>query len=408
VQWVNESFAVFNLNPTSPTLVAGPVAGNSLFQTLGGGCAANNDGDPIVQFDKIAHRWVLTQFSVTNPSTYGYLQCVAVSDTADASGSYHTWAFSYGSSDFNDYPKLGVWPDAYYVTYNIFKNGSTYAGPRVCAWDRTAMLNDSATVTQVCDNPGSSYGPILPGDLDGTTLPPNNAADTFASFGTNSLVLWQAKPTFGSSPGFSLGAAKTLAVASFTEACNGGTCIPQPKGKLDSLGDRLMYRLAYRVTADNVEHLLVNHSVQTATAASGVRWYELTRSGGTGSWTLHQTGTYSPDGTSRWMGSAAMDKRGDIVIGYSASSSTSPPSIRTAARLASSTSGLGLLSKEVVIKAGGGSESGLGLTRWGDYSAMSVDPADDCTLWYTNEYEKTTGAFQWSTWIAPIKLTGCS
>ncbi len=103
---MNESFAVFD--KTSCALVYGPAAGNTLWAGFGGGCQTNNDGDPIVQYDKAANRWIFTQFSV---STTPYLQCVAVSTTSDAKGTYNRYSFSY--SNFPDYPKLGVWPDAY-------------------------------------------------------------------------------------------------------------------------------------------------------------------------------------------------------------------------------------------------------------------------------------------------------
>src|SRR5438094_1275264 len=164
VQWVNESFAVFD--KTTGTLLHGPVAGNTLWAGFGGGCETNNDGDPIVQYDKMAGRWVFTQFSV---STTPYLQCVAVSTTPDATGTYNRYAFNYGNQ-FPDYPKLGVWPDAYYVTYNIFTNGQTFAGPKVCAWDRVAMLAGSPA-TQVCFQLGTGVNSLLPSDQDGLTPP---------------------------------------------------------------------------------------------------------------------------------------------------------------------------------------------------------------------------------------------
>ncbi|HET8708230.1 MAG TPA: hypothetical protein VFM46_18130, partial [Pseudomonadales bacterium] len=136
VQWVNTYFAVFN--KSTGAIAAGfPKAGNSIWAGFGGGCQNNNDGDPIVQYDKLANRWILTQFSV---STTPYLQCVAVSTTSDATGSYYRYAFNYGNTQFPDYPKLGVWPDGYYISYNIFNNGQTFAGSKVCAFDRTAML----------------------------------------------------------------------------------------------------------------------------------------------------------------------------------------------------------------------------------------------------------------------------
>jgi hypothetical protein len=201
-----------------------------------------------------------------------------------------------------------------------------------------------------------------------------------------------------------LSAPAVLPVDAFATACNGGTCIPEPKGRLDSLGDRLMYRLAYRNFPDGHQALVVNHSVQTANAASGVRWYELRVNTGA-TLSVFQQGTYSPDKVSRWMGSVAMDKSGNLAVGYSASSSSVFPSIRYASRVP--TDQLNTLGAETDLKPGGGSQRGFGLTRWGDYSSMSVDPVDDCTLWYTTEYEKTTGAFQWSTWISTIKLPGC-
>src|SRR5689334_21655298 len=148
VQWVNESFAVFS---KAGVLLAGPTAGNTLFQALGAThpCAAHNDGDPIAQYDKQANRWVLTQFSVTSGSTQGFWQCVAVSQTSDATGAYNLYAFNFGTVQFNDYPKLGVWTNTYYVTYNIFNNGSTFAGSKLCAFDRASMLAGQPA-TQIC------------------------------------------------------------------------------------------------------------------------------------------------------------------------------------------------------------------------------------------------------------------
>src|ERR1035437_3611294 len=149
VQWVNESFAVFD--KTRGSKLYGRAAGNTLWSGFGGGCQTNNDGDPIVQYDKIANRWIMTQFSV---STVPYLQCVAVSATSDATGQWFRYAFSYGNTQFPDYPKLGVWPDAYYISYNIFNNGSSFAGAKVCAFDRAKMLA-GATATQQCFPPST-------------------------------------------------------------------------------------------------------------------------------------------------------------------------------------------------------------------------------------------------------------
>jgi hypothetical protein len=405
VQWVNTYFAVFN--KTTGAIAAGfPKAGNAIWAGFGGGCESNNDGDPIVQYDKAANRWILTQFSV---STTPYLQCVAVSTSSDATGTYNRYAFNYGSTQFPDYPKLGVWPDAYYVTFNMFT--SFFIGPKVCAWDRAAMLAGTAA-TQQCFQLSNAYGSVLPGDLDGLTPPPAGSPNPMLSLGSNSLNLWRFHVDWSTPANTTLSGPVNLSVASFARACNGGNCVPQPSTtqKLDSLGDRLMYRLAYRNLGDH-ESLVVNHSVSVGgSAVSSVRWYELRNASGStiGSATpvVYQQGTLSAaDGIHRWMGSIAMDASGDIAVGYSASSASLNPSIRYTGR--APTDPLGTMQAETIIQAGSGSQL-QNLSRWGDYSAMTVDPVDDCTFWYTSEYLKTNGTWNWSTRIASFTFPGCS
>jgi hypothetical protein len=401
VQWVNESFAVFS---KTGALLAGPTAGNTLFAALGAShpCAAHNDGDPIAQYDKAANRWVLTQFSVTSGSTQGFWQCVAVSQTSDATGAYNLYAFNYGTVQFNDYPKLGVWNNSYLITYNIFNNGNTFAGSKLCAMDRTSMLAGQPA-TQVCFQLTNAFGGVLPSDIDGTTAPPAGAPAYFLNFGTNSLNLWQLSNINFTNGTGALTGPTNIPVAAFGAACNGGTCIPQlgTNQKLDSLADRLMYRLAYRNFGDH-EALVVNHSVTVGTS-TGIRWYEI-RSPGTTP-TVFQQGTFAPDTSFRWMGSAAMDHSGNIAVGYSVSSTTINPAIRFTGRAPSDP--LGTLGTELSIQTGTGSQL-TGLSRWGDYSSISVDPTDDCTFWYTTEYLKANGTFNWSTRIANFKFAGCS
>ncbi len=400
VQWVNTAFAVFS---KSGALVLRPTAGNTLWSGFGGGCETNNDGDPIVQYDKLAQRWIFTQFSV---STTPYLQCVAVSQTSDATGAYNRYAFSYGNTQFPDYPKLGVWPDGYYISYNIFNNGTSFAGAKVCAFNRTAMLAGGAA-TQQCFQLSTSYGGLLPSDLDGATAPPAGSPDYFMNFGSNSLNLWKFHVDWTNGANTTFSGPTNIPVASFSPACAGGTCIPQPQTgqRLDSLGDRLMYRLAYR-NRGGVESLVVTHSVkvgkQRLSSYTGVRWYEIGITGGTPK--VNQQGTFAPDSTSRWMGSIAMDKQGNMALGYSASSGSVYPSIRYTGRLV--TDAAGTMETEKTIQPGGGSQL-ANLSRWGDYSAMTVDPVDDCTFWYTNEYLKTSGTFNWSTQITSFKFPGC-
>jgi len=395
VQWVNESFAVFN--KTTGAKVQGPTPGNAIWSGFGGGCETNNDGDAVVAYDKAANRWVLTQFSV---ATTPYLQCVAVSTTSDATGSYYRYAFQ--QPDFNDYPKLGVWPDGYYVSYNMFHR-NTFVGGRACAMDRNAMLAGSAA-TQVCFQTGNAYGGLLPSDLDGSTPPPAGASNVFASFGNDSVSmdLWRFHVDYVT-PGNSTFSRVNIPAPAFSAACGGGgTCIPQAgtTQKLDSLADRLMHRLAYRNFGDH-ESLVVNHAV-TAGSSVGVRWYEIRDPRGTAS--VYQSGTYAPDSRYRWMGSAAMDRAGNIALGYSISSSTQSPAIGYTGRAPGDP--LGTMQAENAILSGGGSQT-FSLSRWGDYSAMTIDPTDDCTFFFTTEYLKSSGSFNWSTWISSFKFDGC-
>jgi hypothetical protein len=417
VQWVNTFYAVFNIDRAAgkATMAPGfPKAGNAIWSGFGGGCQENNDGDPIVVYDKLADRWVLTQFSV---STTPYLQCVAVSTGPDATGTYNRYAFSYGNTQMNDYPKLGVWPDGYYITYNIFNNGQTFAGAKACAFDRNMMLAGYAA-TQQCFQLSSSYGGLLPADLDGTTAPPPGSPGFFLNFGFNSLNLWRFHIDWGIPANSTFTGPVNMPVTPFAAACNGGgACIPQPntRQKLDSLADRLMYRLAYRNFGDH-ESLVVNHSVgvgsNKAKQVTSVRWYELRSQVNTSiaaatPVVFQQSTLGASDGIHRWMGSIAMDKQGNIALGYSASSGSLKPSIRYTGRLAGDPRST--MQTETNVMLGGGSQFStyLSLSRWGDYSAMTVDPVDDCTFWYTNEYQKADGIFNWSTWITSFKFPGC-
>jgi hypothetical protein len=397
VQIVNISLAVFS---KTGTLLYGPAANNTVWSGFGGGCEFNNDGDPVVQYDKIADRWVIMQLSVTAP--YPYEICVAVSTSPDPTSSYYRYAFGGWGSDFPDYPKLGVWPDGYYLSVNRFANATSFAGPGLCAFDRSKMLAGQPA-TQQCFNLGTQFGGDLPSDLDGKALPPAGSPNYFLEFTTtSSLSLFKFHVDWTTPANSTLTGPITIPVAAFSLACNGGTCIPQSgtSQQLDSLGDRIMYRLAYRNFGDH-EALVANHSV-TAGSSVGIRWYELRNPNGTPA--VYQQGTYVPDSNYRWMGSIAMDQAGDIALGYSVSSSAIHPAIRYTSRVP--TDPLGTLQAEVSVIEGTGSQTG-GLNRWGDYSSMSVDPVDDCTFWYTTEYLPVNGSFNWHTRIASFKFPSC-
>src|SRR5271166_3730511 len=398
VQWVNGSFAIFD--KSTGTLIAGLTDGNTLWSGFGGGCEANNDGDIVVLYDKLANVWVMSQLSV---STTPYLQCVAVSTTLDATGTWNRYSFQY--SNFDDYPKMGVWPDAYYETFNMFSvdiyGDYTFVGADACAYNRTAMLAGQSA-TQICFQQNPSVGGLLPSDLDGTTAPPAGSPNYMLYFGTNSLNLYKFHVDFNTPSNSSFTGPTVINVAAFSPLCGGGSCVPQPgtSNTVASLGDRLMYRLAYRNFGSH-ESLVVNHSVAVS-GGGGVRWYEIQNPLGTP--ILAQQGTYAPDSTYRWMGSVAMDQMGDLAVGYSKSSSSVYPSIAFAGRVP--TDPAGTLETETDVVDGSGSQTGT-LHRWGDYSAMTVDPVDDCTFWYTQEYIKTNGTFNWNTRITSFKFPGC-
>ncbi|HBY61624.1 MAG TPA: hypothetical protein DEH78_17520, partial [Solibacterales bacterium] len=358
VQWVNLRYSVYTLTRdasnqiTAFNLVSGfPKNGNVIWSGFGGRCESDNDGDPIVQYDQLADRWILTQFAV---SAQPYTQCVAVSTGPDPTGTYYRYAYSYGR-DFNDYPKMGVWPNAYYITYNMFRNGRTFSGNRVCAFERAQMLVGGAA-RQACATTTSAAS-LLPADLEGTTLPVGTA-NPLLSISSSQLLSFRFTVNWSNATATLSGPTAVSGVAAFTRACGGGTCIPQQgtTRTLDSLADRLMYRLSYRNFGGS-ERLLVNHSV-TANNASGVRWYVLTNASGqnvsTATPVLSQQGTYAPTSDYRWMGSAAMDKTGGIAIGYNVSSSSIKPSIRYAFRGPNDT--LGTLGGETSVLVGPGSQ----------------------------------------------------
>jgi hypothetical protein len=425
VQFVNRSFAVFDKSTGAKAY--GPASGNTLWQALGAPCDAQTNSDEIVQFDKVAGVWVMLMPAWTNPDQL----CVAVSNTADAANTtWNLYVYPVPADLFDDYPKLAVWPDSYYVSYNQ-GDDNVFVGAAACALDRGAMLTGAAAPTMQCfTNIPTSYGALLPGDLDGATPPPAGSPEYFLNFDGNdaSLDLWQfhvdwttpANSWFGTSSTNS--SPTNIPVAAFTEACGEtatellyttGACIPQigTTQKLDSYGDRLMYRLAYRNFGigngnGGYEDLVVNHTVTLGTSSSqtGVRWYEL-QNPGTG-FGLYQQGTYAPDSSYRWMGSIAMDHNGDIALGYSVSSATMSPSIRYTGRVPGDA--LGTMESEIDILSAASVAHGSQTTsyRWADYSGMSIDPTDDCTFFYTTEYIPTTGS-SWSTRIASFSFQSC-
>ena len=410
VEAVNTAYEVFD--KSTGLSVFGPAEIGGLFSSLTGtGQICNGDlfttglfigySDPVVLYDKLAGRWFIAIVAYDSLSLTTFSECIGVSSSSDATGSYSVYEFSFGSS-LNDYPKFSVWPDGYYASYNIYANGQTFVGPRVCAYNRTAMLAGAAA-SAICFQRGTGDGSLLPSDLDGSTLHTSGEPNFYLELATSSsLNLYRFHADF-TSPGNSTFTGPTaLPVASYTEACPTGPCILQPgtKQKLDAIGDRLMFRLAYRNFADH-DALVATHSVKAGKTPAGVRWYEIRNPGG--SPTVYQQGTVTAS-ASLWMASIAMDKVGDIAVGFSESSSNIHPSIAYTGRLP--TDKVGTMQSINTIFTGAGSQTG-GLNRWGDYTSMAIDPADDCTFWYANEYLPANGSFNWNTRLASFKFSGC-
>lgn len=391
--------------------VAGPFAMESALPAVGN--CTGGAGDPIILYDELAERWLLTEFTSQGPNK----MCVYVSQTDDpiAGGWY---GYEFDGVNFPDYPKYGVWPDAYYVGTN--ENTSA-----LYAFERLEMLNGNPAALQrftLSDLSGFAFQALIPADHDGPMAPPAGAPGIFMrhrddeshSGGTDPandfLEIYTLTIDWATPANSVLSAVFDLPVSNFDSTLCGLTtlnCIPQPNSNtgLDPLREVVMWRLQYRNFGTH-ETLVSNLATDVGGDRSGIRWFELRRVGGIGSnWTLFQEGTYAPGSLHRWMGSAAMDGSGNIALAYSASTATNnqpEPSIRYVGRLESDSPGVMTTAETVVV----GSNPATPQTnnRWGDYSSLNVDPVDDCTFWYTTEYLPTA---QWRTRIASFRFDSC-
>jgi hypothetical protein len=411
IQIVNATkVAIFN---KSGALLKPPFDLGSLWPS---GRCTNNAGDPVVVFDEIANRWLLSQFAF--PSHL----CFAISTTPNPLGAYHLYTFDVG--EFPDYFKVGVWPNGYYVS----ANESTYTA---YAFDRTKMLAGDNTASFIKFTGETNF--LLPADVDGSALP--TGGGLFYTFkddefhgGRDRLELFRLTPNFATGTG-TFNRIKSIPVTPFTYTVCGFfnfDCIPQKDTiqRVDAVSEWPMHRFAYRRFGARQE-LVGNFTVGggTGDAGAAIRWFELRNTGG--GWTLFQEGTQDlGDGHDRFMGSIAMDKDGNIALGYSVSSSTLFPSIRYATRTPGDALGTmgsemmlvrdtaaapgdapGTLSLERTLKRGQGSQTAS--NRWGDYSAMSVDPTTGCQFWYTNEYYSPSSASDWKTAVGAFTVPSC-
>jgi hypothetical protein len=413
VQWVNNALVIFD---KQGNVLQGPIIDETFWGSIYGTCdQLGGMSDPIVKYDRAADRWIIGEVAI--PIISQFVQCFAVSKTSDptftsdANGlntSYYTWAYGFGTK-VNDYDKISVWPDGFYVNWNIFDASSgNFLYPEACAWNRNDMLSGVAKPRFVCFNLSNTYASLLASDSDGSMDPPAGSPNYLMEVDTVAGVLeeWQFHVDYTTPANSTLtGPTVVSGVAPFSTPCpspgDPRNCIPQPgtTQNLDSLSDRLMYRLAYRNFGDH-ESIVANHTVSAGTN-TGVRWYEVRNPAATP--TVYQQGTFAPDSDNRWMASVAMDKGGNIGVGYSVASASTYPSIRYTGWEVGDP--LGTLQAETQLVEGGGSQSGA--NRWGDYSAMQIDPSDDCTFWYTQEYEAANQSTDWNTRIGSFKFSSC-
>lgn len=439
VSSVNLTVKIFD---KSGNVVAGPFATSDLWANLPENdlCRTENDGDPIVLYDQLADRWHISQFAV--PAITFNNQCVAVSTTGDPTGSWYVWSYQYPGQIFNDYPKVGVWHDAYHMTFNQFNNaGSAFLGMGFLSQDRPKALVGDPSTSVVYTNIATidpNAGGGLPLDIEGFVPPPSDMpvvigewrADEFGD-PADAIRFYKWIPNF-TSPGLStVSVLPDVPVAAFDgRNPSGRTDVEQLGGSsLDAIGDRLMHRLVYRNrgTLESpvnsiVGSFTINVSGTSPTAAAsydaGVRWFELRRTGD--SFSVFDQGTQSGPTTApspsptptpgqrlnNWMSSISQDHQGNLALGYSQSGPAQDADIRIAGRTINDGTAGAMNEGDALFHDATGSQTGT--SRWGDYSMMSVDPDDDCTFWFTQEYYNSSSSVGWATRVMSFKFPSCS
>jgi hypothetical protein len=445
VEMVNLTVGVYD---KQGTMLLGPFDIGALWQGFAVDDCTDPSGDPVVLYDRFADRWLLSQFTTRGlgDPTLPFYNCVAISATGDPTGAYFRYAFPTtepgGVFFFPDYPKYSVWRDSYVLTSRDFGPTVEY-GISAYALEKSKMITGDPTARSVKFFIDSAVVPVnligdglLPADIDGPRLPsrfapiplvgtqddgfvygaPNDALNIWDLF-----VLWKATPfaslTFrGSFPVAPFDSVFPCGVVAGT-APDGRDCLPEPGitdgGRfLDTLSirQRPTFRLAYR-NFGFFESLVTNQSVEARPGVSGVRWYEIVRILDH-FYFVAQQGTFAPaDGVHRWMGSVAMDRNGNMALGYSVVNGVDVfPGIRYTGRRRFDPPGKMTLGEGTIINGTGAQVTTN--SRWGDYTSMNIDPADDCTFWYTNEYYQVTGIIgvntaPWQTRIGSFRLPGC-
>jgi uncharacterized repeat protein (TIGR01451 family) len=437
VQSVNSSIRIHD---KSGNVLAGPISYNAFFLALGTStpCGNNqNGGDGVVFYDHIADRWVVSDFAFPAFPGTSFYQCIGVSKTSDpVSGGWYLYAIQVDPANPNflgDYPKFGLWPDAYYMSVNLFSNNTTFNGVRVYAFDRNAMINGAAANTIAFSitpaDLGDQYS-LVPASFRTGDPPGPGQPEWFMDINSSAIggtvenqifvrrfhadFSNPANATFGVGPGHTPDG--VITVNGFVDAFTSTTNLIVPNGTLttsqylDTLGDKIMYPLIYQ-NRGGIESIYASHTVnnnQNGTGPTGIRWYQFEMTGNSVPATpvQQQTFTNGNDGIWRWMPSINVDWQGNVSIGYSASSTTLDPGIRYAGRLANDPLN-DMTQGESVMAAGIGHQTSSS-GRWGDYSSMFVDPTDSCTFYHTNEYYNATSSAGWNTRIGSFRFPPCT
>jgi len=463
VQAVNSQVAVFTKQgarfETTGRVLYGPIPTNTFFAGHGEVCGARPNGDAVVRYDQLARRWLVVMpifrravppaigghgrspvappgeaaragqasdpgaparpgvpptlpaaapgSQPQAPADHTYAMCYAVSATEDPLGAYYRYVFD--RPLFPDYPRPAVWPDGYYLPTST---GDEVIEKHVCVADRARMLAGRPATEQCLVIAGVNF--LNTADLDGQALPPTGAPNiVMATGGTqlhydiddDGIYAWNVYVDWQSPSRTRIEGPRTIEVASYRYLCGGQltSCVPQPgtDRRLDAQGDKMMARLVYR-NVDGRESLVAVHSVDTAAGGGGVRWYEF-RLDRHRHPVLHQQSTFAPDASYRWMASPAIDRLGNLVIGYSFGDADRFPGQRLAARLASDPPGLLTFRESVLVEGAAAQTTTL---RWEDYTQTAMDPVDDCTVWYVGDYLKA-GAASYSTRIGAVRVPGC-
>jgi len=411
VQWVNNMYAIYD--KASGQQIQSPQPGNSIWANWpqAGACATQGSGEPMVEYDKkagAAGQWVLAQLTLSDPAYY----CFAVSTTSDARGPFHYYKFSFAKGLNPSTPRLAVWSDAYYASFNIQPAGKP-AAPMVVAYDRSHMIVGQTALKPVSRQPKAPVRTnFLPADFDGATTP--NPGDYYMEMGGSSyLSLWRFLVDFADPGKSTFTRKKTLGIQQRGTGCStnptvwDSPLIAQEGASqlLLAYPEQLMYRLAWR-NVGGAEHLVANETVilSSSPVVAGVVWFDIVNPGSSPA--VAQQGLVSDpaNANSYWIGSLAQDKNGDIALGFNASGPSLYPSIDLAGRLVTDQPDSMTLQGPLVT--GGGAQTNTSL--WGSHADMSLDPTDDCTFWFTGEYVKTTlQSYDWNTRIGSFRFNAC-